>query len=93
MGSGSNSPFVSTAPTVAGVARVRWRRPSWTTGAWSQRPMQGARSTRMRAGSSSASSAARSASAPASWQGSESHTRTVSVGGAGSPSRTTSKWA
>jgi hypothetical protein len=55
--------------------------------------MQGARSTRMRAGSSAASSAARSACAPASWQGRESHTRTVSAGGTGSSSRTTSKWA
>ena len=60
-------------------------------GACSQRPMQGACSTRTSLPSSFGSLSS-SALAPASSHDSESHTRTVIAGGAASPSFTTSKW-
>ena len=90
---GWTRPPAIAASTVAGVARSTWKCPTSATGAMSQRPMQGAATTRTRDGSRPAASAARSASAPASAQGNESQTRTVMAGGGVSPSFTTSKWA
>ena len=60
-------------------------------GAPAQRPTQGARTTRMAAGSTLPASSAKSFSAPASMQLIESHTLMVSGAGCGSPSLTTSK--
>ena len=62
------------------------------TGARSQAPMQGARTTRT-APSSFPGNSRRSRSAPAMAQESESQTRTVTAGGGVSPSFTTSQWA
>src|SRR5207237_1087694 len=64
--------------------------PTHTAGASAQRPMHGARSTRTSGPTSDGSFAMRS-SAPAIAHESVSHTRTVTFGGAFSPSFTTSK--
>ena len=80
--------------TVATFSAVAWPKAFWptqTAGASSQRPMQGAAITRT-FGPSVALSRSSSPSAPAMRQESVSHTRTVSFGGAASPSFTTSKW-
>ena len=82
-------PRRATAGAVAGSTR-RW--PTMTAGAWSQAPMQGARTTRTAAGSSAARSSASSRSAPDMAQLRLSQTRTVTGGGGVSPSFTTSKW-
>ena len=63
------------------------------TGALSQRPMQGARTTRTLGAERVLQARASSCSAPAMAQVRLSQTRTVSGGGGGSPSFTTSKWA
>ena len=66
------------------------RCPTSAAGACSQRPMQGAGTTCTSVPSSAGSRASKSP-APASWQLSDWHTRTVSRGAAAS-SRSTSKW-
>ena len=73
------------------VACITWTCPTAQTGARSQAPMQGARTTRT-SGPSVFGRFCRRCSAPAMAQESESHTRTVTAGGGVSPSFTTSKW-
>ena len=80
------------ARTRSTVAFVTWRWPTSATGASSQRPMQGARTTRTPS-PTAAGRASSSAGAPRHSQVRLSQTRTVSGGGGLSPSITTSKWA
>ena len=86
----SSSPFLTSAATLAASAQGSGCRPTVAAGACSQRPMHGAGSTRT-PGPSSAGSFSSSARAPAISHAIESHTRTVTAGGAASPSITTSK--
>ena len=72
------------------IPQPRWPG-SMRTGACSQRPTQGAWSTRTSA-PRIPGSLSRSVCDPASSHAIESHTRTVRAGGAVSPSLTTSKW-
>jgi len=74
------------------VACIAWTWPTAQTGARSQAPMQGARTTRT-FGPSVFGKSFSSRSAPAMAQDSESQTRTVTAGGGVSPSFTTSKCA
>ena len=91
-GSGGSVRFAAIASaTAAAVARSTGLRPTTAAGACSQRPMHGAGSTRTPA-ARSASTSRSSASPPASLHDSVVQTRTVSAGGAASPSFTTSKW-
>ena len=74
------------------VAWDIWLCPTSAAGARSQAPMQGARTMRTSSPTLSSSAAIR-ASAPIISQVSESQTRTVTGGGRGSSSPSTSKWA
>ena len=86
-GAACSSPAMA-APTRAGVAWAMGFWPTTATGAWAQRPTQGAAMTRM---PSRAASAFCSSLDPAMAQGSDWQMRTVKRGGPSSPSRTRSK--
>jgi hypothetical protein len=77
--------------TAASVACPNAFCPTHTAGASAQRPMHGAAITRT-LGPTSFGSLSRSCCAPAMRHDRVSHTRTVTAGGADSPSFTTSKW-
>ena len=85
-------PVSAASAMVSTVASSIWRWPTSATGACSQRPMQGARSTRTSAPSRAGRAASR-AWAPCISQLRESQTRTVRAGGGVSPSVMMSKWA
>ena len=89
---GCVSPAATAFATLSTVACSCSAWPIAATGALWQPPMQGARTTRT-LGSSAPFSSASSRSAPIMAQVRLSQTRTVSGGGAGSPSITMSKWA
>jgi len=91
VGSGAVSVRATAASTASGVARSTGRWPTTATGAAWQRPTQGTR-WMLTSAPALPCSVSISLSAPNSSQLTDSQTRTVSRGGRGASSFTTSKW-